>query len=178
MSREEQRIGRQGAASFDKSSGFIGSRFPVGQFWFPVGCPTSVLYIYIMYTYTYILESVLADRCVVGAAAARSRWRRWRRRRPFCEKRQCCLPRGLQERWRRRPLIANPHTRTRTTSHTVTRNVFFTLMKWKKTKVCACGRRKIWFQVYIHTIIIYIYIHVKNTFRVILGGKYLKFSWR
>lgn len=113
--------GRVRCAFVNKSSGFIGSWFPVGQFWFPVGYPSElcVLYVHIIYC---ILEPVGVGRSM----------RRCCSRRPvqmtgtLCEKRQCYLPRGDQERWRRRPLITNPHT------HTVTRNVFFTLSKWKK----------------------------------------------
>jgi len=83
----------------------------------------SILYI------VYLSRSVLADRCVVVAAAARSRWRR---RRPFVRSANVTTRRsGAVE---AAPTHREP-THTHTHTHTVTGNVFITLTKWKKKRV-------------------------------------------
>jgi len=120
----------------NKSSGFIGSRFPVGQFWFPVGYPPelcvynmSILYI------VYLSRSVLADRCVVVVPAA---WSRWRGRGPFVRSANVIYHEAT------RSGEGGAHSsRTHTHIHTVTRNVFFTQRNEKNE--CARGWRKILF---------------------------------
>lgn len=136
----------------NKSSSFIGSRFPAVQFWFPVECSPELC---------------------ARAGGVRSMYRRRSCRRPvqmtttgpFVRSANViCRARGGRNVYNRRaegrvsggvvvkaaPTHLKPtytHIRAREHTHThVVRNVFLTVEK--KSKVYACGWRKIWFEVY------------------------------
>jgi len=93
---------------------------------------TSILYI------VYLSWSVLADRCVVVAAAARSRWRR---RGPFVRSANVIYHEAI------RRGEGGAHS-SRTHTHTLLQGMFSLLWQNEKKTECRRGWWKIWFETY------------------------------
>lgn len=123
----------------NKSSGFIGSRFPAGQFWFPVG-----------YRWGYFYEPSWL--WPIDASSSSS-WSRWRCR-PFLRNANVITWAYDPSGWRvgtkgvRRAVVKaeTPTHREPTHTHKCFTKCFLT---YEKTKVYARGWWKIWFEVYI-----------------------------